>query len=342
MEVRVPPHEAAEYPWSQKVLLVEEDANRGRAICARLAEDRRGRFAVGVVPRLDQAVEALRVRAYDLLLIGIALPGPGGQEVLQRARMLANRLPIVVMTAHPDEELALRTVEAGVQEHLILGGEIPRDLGRILRHAVVRHCGLTRLRRSYQAASPRAGFDPETGLSGRASFLRKLQETLSFAQRFREKPALLLVEVAELQALRNRFGPVLGARFLTELGRRITWCVRRTDTLGRTGEGELGVLLPHAATPLAVRMVGERIRAALSAPYEGLSVRPAVSIGTAWYPHDGESPESLIHAATVALGEARDLGGNHCRPFRGHDLPPWPDDLGQLLLPPGVSESSPR
>lgn len=338
----MPAREAAEDPWNQKVLLVEEEAERGRAVCARLAEDRRGRFAVEIVPRLDQAVEALRVRAYGLLLIRVPLPEPRGQEILQRARMLANRLPIVVMTAHPDEELALRTVEAGVQEHLILEGEIPRDLGRILRHAVVRHRGLTRLRRSYLAASPRAGFDPETGLAGRASFLRKLQETLSFAQRFREKPALLLVEIAGFEELRAGFGPVLAGRFLTELGRRIAWCVRRTDPLGRMGEAELAVLLPHAATPLSVRMVGERIRTALTAPYEGLSVRPAVSIGTAWYPHDGESPEALIHAATAALGEARDLGGNHCRPFRGHNLPPWPDDLGQFFLPPGLSESSSR
>ena len=70
-----------------------------------------------------------------------------------------------------------------------------------------------------------------------------------------------------------------------------------------------------------------------SAPFEtgGPSLRLRASLGAAWYPQDGETVEALVGAAEAALAEARSLGGNRCQLFRGYDVPPWPEDVGDAF-----------
>jgi len=326
-------YDTIENPWCHSVLLVADDPAAAQTVRERLAGERRDRFEVEAVPRLELAVEALRRRAYDVLLIALALPRESAMDTFLRARMLAQRLPIVMMTDYPDEELGLRAVEAGIQDYL---HGIPEDLGRTLRHAAVRHRILAKLRRSCHTTASWTSCDPATGLASRASFLRKLRDTLTFAQRFRERPALLLLEPEDFNEIRERLGPVLGGNLLQEIGRRLTWCARRTDCLGRLGEGELAVLLPQAASAAAIRMVAERIRLVFTAPFEtgGPCVRLRVSVGAAWYPQDGETLEDLLGAAESALSEARTFGGNRCRLFHGYDIQPWPEDvLNALALP---------
>ena len=313
-------HEAIESSSRHSVLVVEEDPACARAIRDLLAGRR---FEVELVPRLERAVEALRMRPYDTLLIHLALTAEAGRTSLFRAQMLAPRIPIVLLTGHPDEELGAQAVEAGIQEYLILEGEgkVPADLDRALRHAAIRH------RRTLRGRRPAAGgaADPATGLAGRDSFLRRLADVLAFAGRFREKPALLLLGLGDLGEVRERLGTAAGARLLREIARRLTWCVRRSDVLGRLGDEEIAVLLPHAATPPAIRMVAERIRLAAMAPFEGARLRAGV--GAAWYPLDGDGCDGLLRAAWSALEGARALGDGRCQLFQGHDLPPWPDDV---------------
>jgi diguanylate cyclase (GGDEF)-like protein len=234
----------------------------------------------------------------------------------------------------------LRAIEAGIEEYLVTAGSVPADLGRTLRHAAIRHGIVAKLRRNGQTSAAWSACDPATGLASRGSFLRKLRDTLTFARRFRERPALLLLAPEDLADVRERLGPVLGGVLLQELGRRLTWCVRRSDCLGRLGEEQLAVLLPHATSPAAIRMVAERIRLIFTAPFEtgGPSVRLRVSVGAACYPLDGEALEDLLGAAENALSEARALGGNRCQLFRGHDLPPWPEDVGDVF---SISEAVP-
>jgi diguanylate cyclase (GGDEF)-like protein len=317
-------HEAVESSSRHSALVVAQDPACARAIRDRLADRR---FEVTLVPGLEPAVEALRLRPFDSLLIHLALPAKADRSNLFRAQMLAHRIPIVVLAGHPDEELGPQAIEAGVQEYLVMDGEapeggVPADLGRVLSNAVIRH---RQVQRSRRAAARIASDDPVTGLADRTTFLRKLQDALAFAGRIREKPALLLLGLGEPGSIGERLGPALAPRLLCEIARRLTWCVRRADTLGRLDAEEIALLLPHAAGPQAIRVVAERIRLTASAPFA--SVRLRVSIGAAWYPQDGDTPDGLLRAAESALVEARGLGDGRCQLFRGYDLPPWPEDV---------------
>lgn len=310
---------------SSTVIVVAEDLARAEKARRCLEEGSRPDFRVDCHRGLDQAIENLRRRPYDLLLIDLALPRQAGLDTLLRARMLAHRIPIVLMTDHRDEELAVQAIEAGVQEYLILDDGLPADLGRRLRQAMVRHRLAAKLRRGQQGAGTGTFFDPVTGLVAEEVFLRRCEETLALAARFGERPALILLEVDGYQEIESRTGRLRAVRMVQELSRRLTWCVRRADLLGALGEGRFGVLLANVTGPPGIRLVAERLRLAAASPFDGRGSGLSASIGASWFPIDGLTTDQLLRHAGAALLEARSQGGNRWRQSGTLVLPAWPE-----------------
>jgi diguanylate cyclase (GGDEF)-like protein len=317
--------ESLEAPWRLSVLMAA-NPNEERLLRAHLALARPGTFRVAAVPNLSDAVAELRRRPYDLLLISLHPSDPSGAEVLLKIRGLAYRVPIVVVAWGADEETVFRTVEAGVQEVLDPDSLRPEILGRSLRHALARHHLLTEVRRAQQASGSQTFFDSVTGLASRGAFIRRVEETLSMAQRFDEHPVIVFVGLDGLSKLSESLGPLLTARVLQEAGRRLLWCVRRSDLTARLGGGRFGVLLPNVASFQAAHAVGERIRLTLAEVMENHPRHPQLtaSLGISCYPQDGGTADTLLQQAEVALARARAKGGNCVRFSRNLVLLPPP------------------
>jgi diguanylate cyclase (GGDEF)-like protein len=306
--------DSLEAPWRLDILLAA-NPNEERLLRAHLALARPGNFRVAAVPNLSDAVGELRRRPYDLLLISLHPSDPSGAELLLKIRGLAYRIPVVVVAWGTDEETAFRTVEAGVQEVIDPDALRPETLGRTLRHALARHKLLAELRRMQQASGSQTFFDSVTGLAARDAFVHRLQETLSLAERFEEHPVVLFVGLDGLSSLSESLGPLLTARVLQETGRRLLWCVRRSDLVARLGGGRFGILLPNVPHFQAVHAVAERIRLTLSEPMENHPRRPQMtaSLGISCYPQDGVTAAGLLEQAELALARARAKGGNCSR-----------------------------
>lgn len=304
-------------PWDLSVLLICQDpaeADRVRRDLARASCS----FSIAAVPSLDQAYAELRRKTYDALLIDTSLPGQNASDALHGVQSIAVRIPTVVLADHLETELALRSIEGGVQDFLIKGDTGPDALARALVHAAVRHRIVAELMRS-RLASPQGQKDPLTGLLSREAFVRKLQETLAFGERFGDRPVVLLVDLDRFRSVQERLGPMLGARMLQEVARRLTWCVRRTDPCGRLGASRLALLLPHVADPTAVEAVADRIRSSIAEPYEIGPWKPHItaSIGAARFPEHGRTAENLLQSADTAALEAEGLGGDRFRKVQG-------------------------
>src|SRR6202035_4493926 len=76
--------------------------------------------------------------AVDIILLDLSLPDAQGLESIRRARAVAPRIPLVVLTALDDESMAARALQEGVQDYLIKGQIDARGLLRALRYAVER------------------------------------------------------------------------------------------------------------------------------------------------------------------------------------------------------------
>ena len=88
---------------------------------------------------------------------------------------------------------------------------------------------------------------------------------------------------------------------------RIQDGLRRSDTLARLGDAELGLLVPGLAHPEQAVGSAGRIAELTRQPFavQGLEVDLEVNIGVAVYPQHGHDKHALIQRAESAMLQAR-------------------------------------
>jgi two-component system invasion response regulator UvrY len=76
---------------------------------------------VGFVGEADtgqKALELARKQRWDAVILDITMPGKGGLELLQELRCEQPKLPVLILSAHPEDQLALRLLKAGAAGYL--------------------------------------------------------------------------------------------------------------------------------------------------------------------------------------------------------------------------------
>lgn len=122
-----------------RVLLVEDEADSARLLTRRLQRYPGVRFVVSHAWDLGSAFARLEEQAFDVMVLDLCLPDGRGFGTLASACAVARHLPIVVLTAEDDDEMALRAIRAGAQEYLIKPLTDVRPVVRALLHARERH-----------------------------------------------------------------------------------------------------------------------------------------------------------------------------------------------------------
>jgi two-component system KDP operon response regulator KdpE len=98
-----------------KVLVVDDEPALRKVIRASLAASG---FAVEEAGAGNAALEIVKTRVFDLVLLDINMPGIGGVETCQRIRTLAPQIGIVMVTVRDDEEDKVRALEAGADDYV--------------------------------------------------------------------------------------------------------------------------------------------------------------------------------------------------------------------------------
>jgi two-component system invasion response regulator UvrY len=63
-------------------------------------------------------VELARRQRWDVVLLDLTMPGKDGVEALQELRRERPKLPVLVLSAHPEDQLALRLLKSGAAGYL--------------------------------------------------------------------------------------------------------------------------------------------------------------------------------------------------------------------------------
>ena len=156
--------------------------------------------------------------------------------------------------------------------------------------------------------------DPKTGLYNARHLEAALSEELDRAARFSRPFSVILADLDLLREVNNRWGHLAGDAVLRGIAQIFGEQLRPYDIATRFGGEEFAVLLPETDLEQALA-IAERIRAAVAdrtftVPGTSTAVHATVSLGVACYPADGESADTLLHAADVALYDAKATGRN--------------------------------
>jgi len=55
---------------------------------------------------------------FDIILLDITMPGRSGLEILKEARKMKPKIPIIVLSIHPEQQYAIRALKAGAAGYL--------------------------------------------------------------------------------------------------------------------------------------------------------------------------------------------------------------------------------
>lgn len=164
--------------------------------------------------------------------------------------------------------------------------------------------------------------DGLTGLPNRSRFSEYLDHALAYQRRRGGMLALLFLDLDNFKRVNDSLGHAVGDRLLQEVALRLRRCLRGEDyisllpiepsdqLLARLGGDEFTICLPSVSSPHDAGSVARRILETVAKPilvgHHELHV--TVSIGVTLFPNDGESAETLIKNADMAMYSAKEQG----------------------------------
>ena len=175
---------------------------------------------------------------------------------------------------------------------------------------------VTERRESDEKIAYLARFDTLTSLPNRLQLTEALGEALRYAEQWRTRCALLMVDLDRFKAVNDSLGHMTGDKLLAQVSSRLQTLMGDNAICGRLGGDEFAIVIRDASDGEHVRNMARRVIDALSEPYqvEQHTLYVGASVGSAFGPRDGSSVEELMRNADLALYRAKDIGGGgHCK-----------------------------
>lgn len=155
--------------------------------------------------------------------------------------------------------------------------------------------------------------DPLTELPNRTLLVERLKQNIYLAKRNEKQVAFLMLDLNNFKEVNDTLGHPQGDRLLLDVASRLPTALRQSDTVGRFGGDEFGIVLPDTESKQAIE-VAKKVLASLEPSFQLddqiLSI--GASIGIAMYPDHGEDDASLIRYADIAMYEAKSNKGEPC------------------------------
>jgi len=157
--------------------------------------------------------------------------------------------------------------------------------------------------------------DPLTQLYNRRYLDEVLKRELARSSRSGAPLSVLVLDLDHFKRINDTYGHEGGDAILRKVAAALRENIRSGDVACRMGGEEMVVLLPECDTANAVKRA-DALRLVIAAGdvlHNGQRIGATASIGVASYPAHGHNTQTLVHAADLALYEAKHDGRNCVR-----------------------------
>ncbi len=163
-----------------------------------------------------------------------------------------------------------------------------------------------------QAVLERLNKDDLTGLLARRKFDVELESAVVAAGRRGEALALVVLDVDGVKPINDRYGHLVGARVIAEVGAVVGRVAGELGPCCRLGGDEFGIVLSGCDAERGFE-VADAVRRAVAErdfQHEGEPLHVRISGGVAVLGRGGSTPIELLRAADEALYRAKRAGGD--------------------------------
>lgn len=238
----------------------------------------------------------------DLILSDMNMPGCNGIELARAIRQIDaySGIPIVFLSSETDSDLPFHAMRVGGDE--FLSKPIKADH---LISAVSARAGRMKTIRLNMVQ------DSMTGLLNHTNFRERLVSAIAEARSAGKKLCFAMIDLDGFKKINDSHGHPTGDRVLIAMARFLQQRCRKTDSIGRYGSNEFGVILPDCdistATPLLDQL--RESFAAIRFPAGNDAFSATFSCGIAEISLQGDA-EHLFKSVDDALSEAKRAGRN--------------------------------
>lgn len=287
-----------------RVLIADDDAGF-RSMLVRRAT--KMGLSVLEVEDGEQAVAALKLERFDLVVSDLYMPGHTGLEVIQKAREIDPEIHAIILTASATIETAIEALRSGVYDYLTKPLESLADFDvtvtRALEHAFLLHEN----KRLFAEVQRLAVTDALTGLYNRHKLDEVLSTEFERARRYKRPLSIIMLDMDGLKTINDTFGHPAGDVALKIVAEAIRKTVRRVDLPARFGGDEFIIVLPEVELEVAL-LIAERISEKIR-PSEEQKDMFSLSGGVAQLRDEHTSAEDFVRAVDEALYRAKRAGG---------------------------------
>jgi len=100
-----------------RILIVDDHAILRRGLKEILEREFRD-VSIGGAGTAEQALAQLGSEKWDLVILDITMPGRSGVDVLRNLKALRPKLPVLVLSMHPEDQYGKRVLKAGASGYM--------------------------------------------------------------------------------------------------------------------------------------------------------------------------------------------------------------------------------
>ncbi|MGE5677975.1 MAG: EAL domain-containing protein [Pseudomonadota bacterium] len=297
-----------------------------------------GQPAAGIVVSMNRDFSAVGLRAFELLGIGLCLTAlltmliigfVFNALVLKRLVRLSENVGVI----GDDNSVFYRLPEdSGGDEISIVSGAINLMLGRLAeshtnlenevilrtRELMETNEKLTKeiniRRQAQERIEYLAYYDTLTGLPNRALLVDRVHQAIDLAKRIEKPIGIMYIDLDRFKDINDTLGHFQGDELLKSVAGRLSSVVRESDTVARMNSDEFVVMALNLDNAEKIGTVARKLLNVFIQPFDANNreIYLTASIGISVFPTDGETPESLIKDADLAMYKAKDKGKNQC------------------------------
>src|ERR1700674_5879537 len=177
---------------SQYILLIEDDPSAAKRVREAMVNSSNGAFQVEWVRRCSEGLERLareerqeeeRAGAIVAVLVDLSLPDSHGIETFDRLFRAAPKIPMLVLSASQDEDIAKLAVQHGAQDYLLKGRLdgylLPKTLGSMVERAASAEALFEEKERAQVALNTIGDAVMSTDIQGHVTFLNVVAESMT-------------------------------------------------------------------------------------------------------------------------------------------------------------------
>jgi DNA-binding response OmpR family regulator/cellulose synthase/poly-beta-1,6-N-acetylglucosamine synthase-like glycosyltransferase len=277
------------------ILLVDDEVQIQKMVSVML---RRAGYDVTIATDGVEALARVTEATPDLIISDVMMPNMDGFELLRRLRTdpATKAIPIIMLTAKGTSDDIVSGLEWGADDYLPKPFEMKVLLARVSAKVERPSVPIEHLRQ-----------DRQTGLLSDRLFMNETRREIQRAARGGAPGCLAYLDLAELEHLKELFGPRMEAEIAKQIAGLIVQSARSLDIVGRTREGYFALLLPETNPQAAERSLralsGQIMARTISAGGMKLRLTPIIGFSAfakekGFFVLRDEALAALDHAAT--------------------------------------------